>query len=76
MRSSLRSKLVPFLLLLCSGVSAQEICNNAIDDDNDGLIDLNDTTECVCDGIIGGGEVESILPNASFEDFDCQPTSY
>lgn len=27
---------------------AQEICNNAIDDDLDGLIDLNDTSDCIC----------------------------
>lgn len=29
---------------------AQEICNNAIDDDNDGLVDLNDD-ECQCDDV-------------------------
>lgn len=56
---------------------AQEICGNAIDDDADGLIDLNDTTDCVCSGNYGGGtEVESIIPNPSFEDYNCLPQSY
>ncbi len=58
------------------GAHAQEICNNAIDDDFDGLIDLNDTTDCVCDGILGGGEVNSIIPNPSFEDHTCLPSSF
>ncbi len=56
---------------------AQEICNNGIDDDSDGLLDLNDTTDCVCSAIIGGGgQVTSLLPNPSFEDYDCVPTSF
>ncbi len=70
---------VLFLLAYIFGslLHAQEICNNAIDDDFDGLIDLNDTTDCVCTGVLsGGGQVESLLPNPSFEDFDCIPTTY
>jgi gliding motility-associated-like protein len=49
-----------------------EICNNGIDDDGDGLIDLNDTEDCFC---LGGSTVEipSLIPNPSFEDFDCCP---
>ena len=43
---------------------SQEICDNAIDDDGDGLIDLNDE-ECLCNGEL----VPSIIPNASFESF-------
>ena len=46
-----------------------EICDNAIDDDNDGLIDLNDE-DCACDEI---ESVESLIPNPSFEDIDCCP---
>ncbi len=69
--------LLLFSLALCVvGASAQENCLNAVDDDGDGLTDLNDTTDCVCGVTIGGGGVPSILPNASFEDFDCEPTSY
>ena len=35
------------LLSVQTIMSAQEICNNAIDDDNDGLVDLNDG-DCSC----------------------------
>ena len=45
-----------------------EICDNAIDDDNDGLIDLNDP-DCICEMV----SLESIIPNPSFEDYDCCP---
>lgn len=38
--------LIP-LLTICVGLAAQEICDNGIDDDLDGLIDLNDD-ECDC----------------------------
>ncbi len=64
------------LALVCRGAYAQESCANAIDDDGDGLTDLNDTTDCVCGVTIGGGGIPSILPNASFEDYDCMPSSY
>ena len=47
-----------------------EICDNAIDDDNDGLIDLNDP-DCHCDVIAP----TSLIPNPSFEDMDCCPSS-
>ena len=56
-------------------LSAQEVCNNAIDDDFDGLIDLNDTTDCLCEAVFGG-EVTSLIPNPSFEDFTCVPTTF
>ena len=45
-----------------------EICDNAIDDDNDGLIDLNDP-DCECEII----EPTSLIPNPSFEDMNCCP---
>lgn len=61
------------LLFVSSGFFAygQEICDNAIDDDGDGLIDLNDE-DCDCAGF--GGVVESLIPNPSFEDMDCCPS--
>lgn len=71
-----------FVLALCcigtltSSALAQEICDNAIDDDGNGLTDLNDTTGCACNAVIGGNGVSSILPNSSFEDYDCLPTTY
>lgn len=48
-----------------------EICDNAIDDDGDGLIDLNDIEDCECITI----EPESLIPNPSFEDTNCCPES-
>ena len=51
---------------------AQEICNNAIDDDGDGLIDLNDD-DCDCGGFV---PVESLIPNHSFEDHTCCPWTF
>ncbi len=73
----MRDLLVLSFVSLLSPTMAQEICGNAIDDDADGLIDLNDTTDCVCTGNYGSGtEVESIIPNPSFEDYNCLPQSY
>lgn len=51
--------------------NAQEICNNALDDDGDGLIDLNDP-QCSCTGFTNS-ELVSIAPNPSFEDLACCP---
>ncbi len=48
---------------------SQEICNNGIDDDNDGLIDLNDS-DCSCSTATA---VPSLIPNPSFEDIDYCP---
>ena len=45
-----------------------EICDNGVDDDNDGLIDLNDR-DCDCPII----EPVSLIPNPSFEDKTCCP---
>lgn len=60
-------------LLSFAVLSAQnsriEICNNAIDDDGDGYIDLNDTTDCKCKII----EPISLIPNPSFENYTCCP---
>ncbi|RYZ51705.1 MAG: hypothetical protein EOP49_11120, partial [Sphingobacteriales bacterium] len=65
-------KLMMFLLLIVSAVvSAQEICNNGIDDDNDGKIDLNDV-DCLC----GMQSIPSIIPNPSFETFTECPSSF
>ncbi|MEN0004288.1 MAG: gliding motility-associated C-terminal domain-containing protein [Bacteroidota bacterium] len=57
-----------FLLFVCLPLSiwSQEICDNAIDDDGNGLIDLNDPA-CVC---TIPASVPSFLPNPSFEDYE------
>ncbi|MFT3883977.1 MAG: PKD domain-containing protein [Flavobacteriales bacterium] len=63
---------LPFIaaMLLASMVSAQEICDNGIDDDGNGLIDLNDTTGCPC---TLAPPRPNMLPNPSFEDHTCCP---
>ncbi|RZK11903.1 MAG: T9SS type B sorting domain-containing protein [Flavobacterium sp.] len=72
MTNTLRTCLVFFVLLFSVAVSAQENCNNGIDDDGDGLIDLNDP-ECVCSFGPAPTPVVSIIPNPSFEDFSICP---
>ena len=52
-----------------SHISMEEECDNAVDDDNDGLVDLNDP-DCDCEVI----EPVSLIPNPSFEDLDCCPS--
>jgi len=56
------------LLFLSLSLLGQEICDNAIDDDNDGLIDINDD-DCACQSIISS----SLIPNPSFEERTCCP---
>ncbi|MBI5915818.1 MAG: gliding motility-associated C-terminal domain-containing protein [Bacteroidetes bacterium] len=46
-----------------------EICDNALDDDADGLIDLNDTVDCNCPVALP----QSLIPNPSFEEMNCCP---
>lgn len=55
-------------LVLPAGPLPPEICDNGLDDDQDGLIDLNDE-ECHCEPL----EQVSLIPNASFEEQDCCP---
>jgi PKD repeat protein len=57
------------LLTWCSAALGQEICNNGIDDDGDGLIDLFDE-DCNC--IVK----QDIIPNPSFEDTTACPPSF
>lgn len=45
-----------------------EICDNAKDDDGDGLIDLNDS-QCICQEV----KPVSLIPNPSFEEMKCCP---
>ena len=45
-----------------------EICDNGIDDNGDGLIDLNDPC-CFCEIVVP----ISLIPNPSFEDLNCCP---
>jgi gliding motility-associated-like protein len=58
------------LLVTCTSLYAQEICDNGIDDDADGLVDLNDD-DCFCPTLIPS----SLIPNPSFEEMTCCPTA-
>lgn len=60
--------LIPFSEQASRRVFPPEVCNNAIDDDGDGRIDLNDE-DCQCPII----EPISLIPNPSFEDQACCP---
>ena len=51
---------------------AQEVCDNGIDDDGNGLIDLQDSA-CYCKGSYDLNSVKSIVPNYSFENKSCCP---
>ncbi|MEZ4922088.1 MAG: PKD domain-containing protein [Crocinitomicaceae bacterium] len=64
-------------LFICAGIGiAQENCANGIDDDADGLIDMNDP-DCACSGFgTGSTTVTSLIPNPSFEDMVCCPSSF
>lgn len=57
-------------LLLVSAVHAQEICDNGIDDDGNGLIDLNDTQACPCTLL---PPQANLISNGSFEEHTCCP---
>lgn len=73
--SLIRFVLFFFLLVLIpSSFFAQEICDNGIDDDGNGLIDLQDST-CNCKWTLPQN-TPSIILNHSFEDTLCCPTNH
>ena len=71
----MKKLLIIILSLLPIILTSQEICNNGIDDDGDGLIDLHDD-ECECEGFSSAQNVPSLIPNYSFEDHSCCPGGY
>ena len=71
-----RRSLATFLWLLPAFIFAQEICNNGIDDDNDGLVDLNDTEDCPCSTVLAQDDLQSYIRNHSFEDQMCCPYGF
>ncbi len=64
-----------FFLIISLGGSSQEICNNGIDDDGDGFIDLNDSIDCIC-GFTPPAVVPSLIPNSSFEIMSYCPNDF
>jgi len=61
--------LISTCLFFSLTILSQEICDNGIDDDGDGLIDLNDEEDCICSTLLPS----SLIPNPSFEDRTCCP---
>ncbi|KDN53708.1 Ig-like domain-containing protein [Flavobacterium seoulense] len=66
----MKRTLLLFLFLFSSFCFSQENCNNGIDDDGDGKIDLNDT-DCICNNA-----TTSLLQNHSFEEKTGCPQGY
>lgn len=73
----MKRKLILILIIFLSATCytfSQEICDNGLDDDSDGFIDLNDP-DCKCLGIKDSLFIpSSLIPNPSFEDFVCCPS--
>lgn len=70
MRLKLLFSFFLFLTIQVSLLAQVEICDNGLDDDGDGLVDLNDS-DCACPVIAP----ISYIPNPSFEDTDCCPNN-
>ena len=72
----MRYKYLPFILVIIFMMTrynsiAQEICNNGVDDDEDGLTDLFDP-DCQCHFAVTG----NLLLNGSFESYQHCPLTY
>ena len=61
-------------LLFSFSVFSQEICDNGIDDDADGLIDLQDN-DCHC-GAGLNAQYNNAIPNPGFDSSSCCPTTW
>ena len=59
---------VEFLCMDTPVVGSDEICDDGIDNDGDGLIDINDE-DCICLADVPTG----LIPNPSFEEMSCCP---
>ena len=57
-------------MLSCTLGYAQEDCTNGIDDDGDGLIDLQDGADCICGDVL----VDEVL--GDFEQYTCCPSLF
>ena len=67
-------KIILLFLLISNVAVSQEICNNGIDDDADGLIDLNDN-DCDCAASSSTWNPNSFILNGDFENYtNCPPS--
>ena len=72
----MRRYIYTILLLFVGTVGFnQEICDNGIDDDLAGLVDLYDTTDCRCEIATPDTVITSLIPNPSFEARTCCPST-
>ncbi len=68
----LRLGMVACLLLIGTVCFGQEICDNGIDDDGDGMVDIYDP-DCECTGVDTYQDLTSYIPNPDFEFMSCCP---
>lgn len=68
---SLRARWVVVCLAFVQILAAQEICDNGVDDDGNGLTDLNDDVACPCTVL---PPQTDLITNGSFENNTCCPT--
>jgi gliding motility-associated-like protein len=68
-------KIILFFFSLSIFGYGQEICDNGLDDDLDGLIDLQDTIDCLCDFASPDTTLSSLIQNSSFELRSCCPST-
>jgi gliding motility-associated-like protein len=61
-----------FFCIILVNLQAQEICDNGIDDNGNGLIDLNDPA-CICTGFPAFSDETNKIPNPDFEQMVCCP---
>lgn len=73
MKSASQVLLITLLFFTIPLSFAQEICDNALDDDGDGLIDLNDPD---CQNCNYFKPIHQMIPNPSFEDYSLCPNSH
>lgn len=64
------SLLLIVIFLSSFSIFAQEVCNDGVDNDGDGLVDINDP-DCACSGV--SISPSSLIPNPSFEDYTTCP---
>ena len=70
----LKNYILIFSVLFSFSAFSQEICDNGIDDDANGLVDLNDP-ECHC-GAGLNAQFNNAIPNAGFDGSSCCPTNW
>ncbi|MCF8239394.1 MAG: gliding motility-associated C-terminal domain-containing protein [Saprospiraceae bacterium] len=76
MSAILKKGILFVVLILFSGIIlGQENCTNGIDDDGDGLVDLNDP-DCECMGIHFSEPVNDVINNPDFEYMFCCPDNF